>query len=118
MAKGDCLLRLYRSEIERALIVFRLDLATTTHFMSLSDLFPAITIGTLGRFFLLERPPEPEIALSFVSRICSRNRITSSNDSRESILKTSTNKSPATIDLANINLGYSTETVSLVDTHL
>lgn len=63
--------------------------------MSLSDLLPAMTIGTLGKFLRLDRPPvDPEIALSFVSRICSLNRITSSNDSRESMLNTSTNKSP------------------------
>jgi len=53
-----------------------------------------MTIGTFGKFFLLDRPPELEIALIFVSSICSRKRITSSNDSLESILNTSTNKSP------------------------
>lgn len=66
--------------------------------MSRSDLLPAITMGTLGKFFLLDlpTPPEPEIALNLVSKICSRNRTTSSKDSRESMLKTSTNKSPKT----------------------
>lgn len=68
-----------------------------TYFMSLSDLLPTITMGTLGRFFRLDRPADPEIALNFVSRICSRSRITSSNDSRESMLKTSTKMSPKTL---------------------
>lgn len=64
-----------------------------TYFISLSHLFPAITIGTLGKFFF-ERPDEPDMALNLVSNICSLNRITSSNDSLESMLKHSTKRSP------------------------
>lgn len=106
IAKGDRLLRLDRSGtenkgLERDVVGLILK---STHFMSLSDLLPAITMGTLGKFFLLERPPpDPEIALSFVSRICSRSLITSSNDSRESMLKTRTNKSPGRKDRRGIH---------------
>lgn len=64
-----------------------------TYFTSLSHLFPAITIGTFGKFFF-ERPDEPDMALNLVSNICSLNRITSSNDSLESMLKHSTKRSP------------------------
>lgn len=68
-----------------------------THFISLSHLFPARTIGTRGRFFFLNPllpPPVAPPAFNFVSRICSRNRIASSNVSLLSILNTITNRSP------------------------
>lgn len=62
--------------------------------MSLSLLFPTITIGTLklGERFLA--PVLFAVALNLVSRICSRRRITSSKDSLESILKTRRKRSP------------------------
>lgn len=66
-----------------------------TYFISLSHLFPAITIGTFGiTFFTLVPCVCGRDALYFVSRICSLSLCTSSNDSRESILNTNTKMSP------------------------
>lgn len=67
-----------------------------THFISLSHLLPARTIGTRGRFFFRNPPPLPVAppAFNLVSRICSLRRIASSNVSLLSILNTMTNKSP------------------------
>lgn len=66
---------------------------SSTHLSSLSHLLPAMAMGTRGSC----RLPRllPLVALAFVSRICSRSRITSSNDSRLSIANTRTKISPA-----------------------
>lgn len=67
-----------------------------TYFVSLSHLFPTMTIGTFKlKWLLLLLFVALWVALTLVSRIDSRSLMASSNDSRQSKLNTTTNRSPA-----------------------